>query len=221
MTIDATAAGPAARRSRGRPGHDREAVLRTAIDVFNRRGFDATSISDLAAELGVTKSAVYHHFTSKEALLSAALDEALEGLSSAVEAAATASDGEPSAVRLRATVEAAVRILVAHLPAVTLLLRVRGNSDVERAALERRRHIDDRLAALVRQAADEGDLRDDVDPDLISRLIFGMVNSLVDWYRPGGPLGEDALAATVSTVLFEGLQPAQDGGPGRGGGAGG
>ena len=206
MTTDATT-DPAARRSRGRPGHDREAVLRTAIDVFNRRGFDATSISDLAAELGVTKSAVYHHFTSKEALLSAALDEALEGLSSAVEAAATASDGEPSAVRLRATVEAAVRILVAHLPAVTLLLRVRGNSDVERAALERRRHIDDRLATLVRQAADEGDLRGDVDPDLISRLVFGMVNSLVDWYRPTGPLDAEALAATISSVLFDGLHP--------------
>ncbi|GAB2477506.1 TetR/AcrR family transcriptional regulator [Promicromonospora xylanilytica] len=204
MTTDATAPG---RRPRGRPGHDREAVLRTAIDLFIRRGFDATSISDLAAELGVTKSAVYHHFPSKEALLSAALDEALEGLSSAVESAATATDGERSSVRLRTTVEAAVRILAGNLPAVTLLLRVRGNSDVERAAMERRRHIDERLAALVRQAAAEGDLRGDVDPDLVSRLVFGMVNSLADWYRPDGPLGEDALAATVSSVLFEGLRP--------------
>src|SRR5690606_36391892 len=118
-----------ARRPRGRPGHDRAAVLRTAIDLFIRRGYDATSVSDLAAELGVTKSAVYHHFASKEALLAAALDEALSELGAAVEAAATATDGEPSAVRLRATVEAAVRILADHLPAVTLLLRVRGNSD--------------------------------------------------------------------------------------------
>lgn len=207
MTTDAAPAGASGRRSRGRPGHDREAVLRTAIDLFNRRGFDATSISDLAAELGVTKSAVYHHFVSKEALLSAALDEALEGLSAAVEAASAASDGQRSIVRLRTTVEAAVRILAAHLPAVTLLLRVRGNSDVERAAMERRRHIDDRLSALVRQAAAEGDLRHDVSPDVISRLVFGTVNSLADWYRPRGPLDEDALAATVSSVLFDGLQP--------------
>jgi AcrR family transcriptional regulator len=207
MTTDATSTAAPGRRSRGRPGHDREAVLRTAIELFNRRGFDATSISDLAAELGVTKSAVYHHFVSKEALLAAALDEALEGLSAAVEAAVAGSDGQRSVDRLRTTVEAAVRILAAHLPAVTLLLRVRGNSDVERAAMERRRHIDERLAALVRQAAAEGDLRHDVSPDVISRLIFGMVNSLVDWYRPGGPMDEDALAATISGVLFEGLQP--------------
>lgn len=215
MTTDTTPTGTTGRRPRGRPGHDREAVLRTAIELFNRRGFDATSISDLATELGVTKSAVYHHFASKEALLSAALDEALEGLSSAVEAASVATDGERSSVRLRTTVEAAVRILSDHLPAVTLLLRVRGNSDVERAAMERRRHIDERLAVLVRQSVEEGDLRADVDPEVISRLIFGMVNSLVDWYRPGGPLSTDALAATIASVLFEGLQPR--GGTGLGG----
>ncbi|MFI9488277.1 TetR/AcrR family transcriptional regulator [Promicromonospora sp. NPDC052451] len=207
MTTDATPTDAPARRPRGRPGHDRATVLRTAIELFNQRGYDATSISDLAAELGVTKSAVYHHYASKEALLAAALDEALEELAAAVEAAATATDGERSSVRLRATVEAAVRILADHLPAVTLLLRVRGNSDLERSAIARRRHIDERLAALVRQAAAEGDLRADVEPEVISRLVFGTVNSLVDWYRPDGPLPASALAATVSSVLFDGLGP--------------
>lgn len=207
MTTDATPTDTPVRRPRGRPGHDRATVLRTAIELFNQRGYDATSISDLATELGVTKSAVYHHYGSKEELLAAALDEALEELSSAVEAAATATDGEPSSVRLRATVEAAVRILADHLPAVTLLLRVRGNSDLERSALERRRHIDERLTALVRQAVADGDLRGDVEPEVISRLVFGTVNSLVDWYRPDGPLPASALAATVSGVLFDGLQP--------------
>lgn len=193
------------RRSRGRPGHDREAVLRTAIDLFNRQGYDATSIGDLSVELGVTKSALYHHFASKEALLAAALDEALDGLSRAVDEAAHAQREGSAYERLRATVEAAVRILVAHQPAVTLLLRVRGNTEVEKAALERRRHIDEQLATLVKQAAAEGDLRADVDPDVISRLAFGMVNSLVDWYRPDGSLPSETLAATVASVLFDGL----------------
>ena len=62
---------PAAPR-RGRPGHDQAAVLRAAIELFNRKGYDATSIGDVAEELGVTKSAVYHHVPSKEHLLSAA-----------------------------------------------------------------------------------------------------------------------------------------------------
>ena len=194
------------RRPRGRPGYDRDTVLRRAIELFIRQGYDATSINDLAVDLGVSKSALYHHFASKEALLSAALDEGLAGLSSAVDAAADATRDGTAYDRLRATVEAAVHILVEHRPAVTLLLRVRGNSPLEKSALERRRHIDEQLARVVRQAAEEGDLRDDVDPEVISRLVFGMVNSLVDWYRPDGPISPDTIAEAVVGVLFRGLR---------------
>lgn len=203
--LDTDATAQPGRRPRGRPGNDRETVLRRAIELFNRQGYDATSINDLAVDLGVSKSALYHHFESKEALLSAALDEALEGLSSAVDAAAHATRDESAYDRLVATVQGAVRILAAHLPAVTLLLRVRGNSPLEQSALERRRHIDEQLATLVERAVAEGDLRDDVPPDLISRLVFGMVNSLVDWYRPDGPLRPETLAESVADVLFQGL----------------
>jgi AcrR family transcriptional regulator len=195
-------------RPRGRPGHDREEVLRRSVGLFNRQGYDATSMADLAKELGVTKSALYHHFNSKESLLSAALDEALDGLTRAVEDAVAATSGESAYTRLRATVSSSVLILVDHLPAVTLLLRVRGNSPLEQSALERRRSIDERLSQLVREAVAEGSLRDDIDPELVSRFIFGMVNSLVDWYRPGGSLSVESLAATVTSALFDGLQGA-------------
>jgi AcrR family transcriptional regulator len=190
---------PASRR--GRPGYDQQTVLRRAVEVFNRQGYDGTSMGDLARELGVGKSALYHHVPGKEALLSQALDEALDGLTKVLDrpAGATAYD------RLRAAVRDSVRVLVEHLPAVTLLLRVRGNSEVELAALRRRREIDDRLAALVSAAAAEGSLRADLPPDLVSRLLFGMVNSLVEWYRPGGPVDAAVLADTLATLAFEGL----------------
>ncbi|GAA5140447.1 TetR/AcrR family transcriptional regulator [Nocardioides marinquilinus] len=182
-------------------------MLRRAIDLFNQRGYDATSIADLAQSLGVTKSAIFHHVASKEELLAAALDEALTGLTAAIESAAARHDGASAAQRLRGTVEESVRILAAHLPAVTLLLRVRGNSPVEQDALRRRRVVDESLARLVREAASEGDLRADVDPDVISRLLFGTVNSLVEWYDPAGPVDPDALAHTVTALAFEGLTP--------------
>ena len=76
-------------------------------------------------------------------------------------------------------------MLLAELPYVTLLLRVRGNTSIERDALARRRAIDARLAALVKAAADAGQIRGDIDPRLVSRLLFGMVNSITEWYRPG------------------------------------
>ena len=193
---------PAAPR-RGRPGHDLAAVVRAAIELFNRKGYDATSIGDVAEELGVTKSAVYHHVPSKDHLLARALDEALDELEATVTRAATA-DGS-AYVRLRGVVRHSVEVLVDHQPAVTLLLRVHGNSATELAALERRRAIDARLARLVGDAAAEGALRADLDPDLVSRLLFGMVNSLVEWYRSSGPVDVEQLADAVTAIAFEGL----------------
>jgi len=190
---------------RGRPGYDQETVLRRAIEVFNRQGYEGTSMGDLAKELGLAKSSIYHHVPSKQHLLAAALDEALDGLSTAIDAATKQVPGTSASDRLRTAVQQSVAILIAHLPAVTLLLRVHGNSAVELAALKRRRAIDVKLASLVRAAVDEGALRADIDPDVISRLLFGMVNSLIEWYRPGGPVDPEVLARSIATLAFEGL----------------
>lgn len=195
-------AGLAAGVRRGRPGHDQQAVLRVAIDLFNRQGYDATSVGDVARELGLTKSAIYHHVPSKEHLLRSAIDEALDALTAALDEVAGAP-GLGAGERLRAAVRSSVTVLVEHLPAVTLLLRVHGNTPVEQAALARRRTIDQRLADMVRLAVDEGVVRADLDPLLISRLLFGMVNSLTEWVRTD--LDAESLADAVTALAFDGL----------------
>lgn len=179
-------------------------MLRRAIELFNRKGYDGTSMGDLAEELGFSKSAIYHHVPSKTHLLAQALDEALDGLTVVIREARDESAGT-AYERLRSVVRRSVEVLVAHQPAVTLLLRVRGNSEVELAALRRRRWIDAQLAELVRAAAAEGALRDDLPPDLVSRLLFGMVNSLIEWYRPEGEMDATALADAITTMAFDGL----------------
>jgi len=191
---------------RGRPGHDQQTVLRAAIELFNRQGYDATSVGDLARELGLTKSAIYHHVPSKEHLLASAVDEALDALTAALDEVA-ALEGLDAGQRLREGVRSSVTVLVQHLPAVTLLLRVHGNTPVEQAALARRREIDRRLADMVAEAAAKGSVRADLDPLLISRLVFGMVNSLTEWVRVDSRTkGEpEALADAVVALAFDGL----------------
>ncbi|MBW9094482.1 TetR family transcriptional regulator [Microbacterium jejuense] len=189
---------------RGRPGYDRDQVLAVAVDLFNEHGYDATSVADLAQRLGLTKSALYHHFDSKEQLLALALDEALGGLEGVLDDPEIA--GAAPAERLAAVLRGAVLVLVDRLPYVTLLLRVRGNSDVERAALERRRAFDHRVTELVAQAQSTGSVRSDVDGAVVTRLVFGMVNSLVEWYRPGGAIDRDRLAHDVVTVALDGMR---------------
>jgi len=189
---------------RGRPGYDLASLLRVAVEVFNERGYDGTSMEDLAARLGITKSSIYHHVPGKAELLRLAVDRALDALF-AVTAEPAATTG-PAIDRLEHVVRRSVQVLVAELPYVTLLLRVRGNTPVERAALRRRRDFDRIVSQLVAEAEEAGDVRPDVDPALTSRLLFGLVNSLTEWYRPDGGLAGPDLADAVVRTAFDGLR---------------
>jgi len=189
---------------RGRPGHTLDSLLDAAVALFNERGYEATSVDEVAGRLGITKSAIYHHVPSKVELLRLALDRALDALF-AVTQEIGATTG-PAIGRLEYVVRGSVCVLSAELPFVTLLLRLRGNTEVERMALQRRREFDRIVAGLVRAAEHEGDVRTDVDPAVISRLLFGTVNSLTEWYRPGGDLSADDLADAVVTITFSGLR---------------
>ena len=94
-TVTPTAA---AEPRRGRPGYDRRGVLEIAVQAFNEYGYDATSLGTLASRLGLSKSAIYHHFPSKEQLLEAALDEALGELEAVLDRArARRADAHPTA----------------------------------------------------------------------------------------------------------------------------
>ncbi|SEL98278.1 TetR/AcrR family transcriptional regulator [Nonomuraea pusilla] len=190
---------------RGRPGYDKESLLRVAVQVFNERGYDGTSMDDLSKKLGITKSAIYHHVASKDELLRMGVDHALDGLFAAA-AEATAMPGR-AIDKLERLVQASVEVLVERLPFVTLLLRVRGNTEVEQRALARRREFDRLVARLVSEAEADGDIRPDVDPGLVARLLFGMVNSLVEWYRPDGRTGAAELTEAVRKLAFDGLRP--------------
>jgi AcrR family transcriptional regulator len=214
--VTATAPSASARvtdqapRRRGRPGYDLESVLRAAVEVFNERGYDGASMEDLSRRLGIAKSGIYHHVSGKEELLRMALDRALDGLWEAAERARSLD--APAIERLEALVRGAVAVLESQLPYVTLLLRVRGNTEVERAALARRRSFDALVASLVAEAERDGDIRADIDPRLTARLLFGTVNSIVEWYRPatagteGAVTGSLSLADAVCAVTFDGLR---------------
>ncbi|TFD53332.1 TetR/AcrR family transcriptional regulator [Cryobacterium frigoriphilum] len=189
---------------RGRPGYDQAAILEIAVLAFNEYGYDATSMGVLASRLTLSKAAIYHHFSSKEELLQLALDHALGGLEGLLLEPGAATGAAID--RLAHVLRGAVHVLADRLPYVTLLLRVRGNTDVERQALTRRRAFDRAVATLVTAARDEGSLRADIDPAVVTRLLFGMVNSIAEWYRPTGPTDAAHLANDVLAVALNGLR---------------
>ncbi len=192
------------KNGRGRPGYDLDSLLRTAVKVFHERGYDGTSMEDLAKRLGITKSAIYYHVASKEDLLRLSVDRALDALFAVAEEPESATG--PAIDRLHHVVRRSVEVLIDEMPFVTLLLRVRGNSKVERRAVARRRELDHFVGSLVAEAEKEGSVRPDVDPAVTSRLLFGMVNSVIEWYRPRQGQTKTEIADAVTKIAFDGLK---------------
>jgi len=106
-----------------------ERLLAVAVEVFNLRGYDGTSMEDLARATGITKSSIYHHVRSKEELLRLAVSRALDRIFAVLDQPAARTGRAID--RLEHVVRASARVLVDELPYVTLLLRVRGNTATE------------------------------------------------------------------------------------------
>ena len=187
-----------------RPTYTLGTLLEVAVRVFTERGYDGTSFQHLSHASGLSKSSIYHHIESKEQLLRLGLERALEPLmASTTEDEATTGRAVD---RLTYLIRRNIEIMAERLPYVTLLLNVHGNTETERWALEQRRAYDKIVAGVVQDAIDEGDVRADVDASTTARLIFGMTNSVREWYRPQRGLKPAALAEQVCSMLLEGIR---------------
>jgi AcrR family transcriptional regulator len=185
--------------------YDIDSVTDVAFRVFAERGYDATSMDDVARAAGITKASIYHHVPSKEALLARGLDRALVALFAVLDepAACEGSAGD----RVAAIVRRVAEVTMSMRAEVSVLFRVRGNSPTELAAMERRRLFDATLAKLVEQAQADGTIRYDIEPALLVRLIFGMSNSVVEWYRPTGRTPAAEIAAALEAIVESGITP--------------
>src|SRR5699024_1949295 len=106
--------------------------------------------------------------------------------------------------KIRALIRGSIEVLCADQESVTLLLRLRGNSVVEDHALRRRRGFTRRVIPLIDAAQVAGEVRSDLDTGVLTRLMFGTVNSVVEWYEPGGRLSPGDIARHAEVLLFGG-----------------
>jgi AcrR family transcriptional regulator len=187
-----------------RKPYDIETLTNVAVRVFAERGYDGASMDDVARAAGITKASIYHHVTGKEALLGRGLRRALDALSAILEE--PGSNRGSAGARLEHLVRRVAEVTFDLLPELSVLFRIRGNSPTELEALAHRRRFDRTVASLVRQAQNEGSVRSDIDPGVATRLIFGMSNSTVEWFRADGRSSPGELADAICKVALGGLK---------------
>ena len=163
----------------------REELTRIAARLFAERGYQGTSLADLAAELGVQKPSLYHHIDSKEDLL---WEIAQEG-ATAFHAALDAVPAAPAPERIRLALRAHLAVVAGQLDIATVFVREWRYLEGERQArfLAERRRYEDRIRDLFREGVERGDLRTDLDLATAGLLFLSAANWAYTWLRPGAP----------------------------------
>lgn len=179
-------------------------MCRTAAQIFRDRGYDATSVSDIARALGMTKAGLYHHFESKEALLHEIMNYGLDRVRDDVVIPVRAiRDPEE---RLRQLVVRHARIATRGRGAIAHLGdEIRSLPPAARKQLEERmRAYVDLVRDTVRELRDAGRLRD-VDPTVATFSLIGMILWLPRWFRQDGGLTQAEVADDVAKLALGGL----------------
>ena len=181
----------------------RDAVLHVAAQMFNERGFHATSLDDIAARLNVTKPTLYYYVKNKDAILLACvkkgLDMTLEGIDASRAAGGNAID------QLRACMRTYAEVVTQ--PFGMCLIRVGDEEVPEPSRTELRRlksEIDHAFRRLVKQGVQEGVLAP-CDPKMAAFVIAGGLSWIGRWYQPQGAYSADQIIEQCTQLLLQGV----------------
>ena len=194
------------------PESRRDQLLAIAATLFAERGFKNTTVRDIADAAGILSGSLYHHFDSKEAMVDELLDSFQTELWKEYDAI-EASDMTPRA-KLEAVVRASFDAIDHHHSEVAIFQNDAAHLvTFERFAYlgERNNKFEQLWTGLLEAGVASGELRADLDVELVYRFIRDTVWVAVRWYRPGGTLSPSDIADQYLKILLEGLQPVNGG----------
>ncbi len=180
----------------------RAEILGAALSAFRERGYHATTLDHIAVHLGVRKTALYHYFPDKDAILYECHRESLAELERIL---AAARKRPTPAERLRHVITEHVRVMTDTMGGSPLAFEVPALAPARQAEIIAGR---DRYERALRRIVDDG-IRSGafrrVDSQLATFAILGAINWVARWYRPEGALRPDAIGAQFADQLVGGL----------------
>jgi TetR/AcrR family transcriptional regulator len=187
-------------------GIKRQEVLREAAASFNFKGYHATSLTEIATSLGVTKAALYHYFPNKNSLLAACFEQAMDVAFASLERGR--KQGKNGRDRLMLTISGYVSQLIDELNCCVVLMEEQALKPGDRAKLVRQRDRFERsLRALVREGIEDGSVVP-CDPKLAIFVILGAMNWVPKWFKPTGAWTPAQLTVALSQIFERALSSA-------------
>ncbi|WP_149535342.1 TetR/AcrR family transcriptional regulator [Siccirubricoccus phaeus] len=185
-----------------------EAIRQAAIRLIHRQGFAAMNLRELAAEVGIQPGSLYNHIQTKQGLLFELMQEHMQDLLSAMEAALAAAPAEPMA-QLRAFLAQHVLYHLERKQEVYIAnfeLRALEKANAE-PILAMRRAYENRLIGLLEEGARAGKLQV-ADTRIAAYALLAMLTGVCTWYRPGGRLSPEEIVAQHLELALNGVSAA-------------
>jgi AcrR family transcriptional regulator len=187
---------------RARYDAKQQKVVLDAAAIFARRGYDQTTVQQLADELGIAAGGLYHYFGAKEQILGAICEQIMDPFLD--EAEALVERGLEPPAELRALVAIWVANVIArrdHMLVFQQERHVIERAPQWREVRARRKRFEQLLDATLQRVQESGHAAFDDRRVAVSALL-GMVNHTAQWYRPSGRLKPDAIAEGYADLLL-------------------
>jgi AcrR family transcriptional regulator len=182
----------------------RDEILEAAAQIFSQKGFHGASMQDIAEAVNLQKASLYYHVTSKQEILVALLDQALELISAKMQCVLDQPD--PPDVKLRQAMRVYLTTLLEHGDLASVLLMEHRSLEAE----FRLQHIPrrDRFERMWRELIQEGvsqGMFQCKDVAMAARAVLGVMNWSIQWYRPEGRLSAEDIANQFAEMFLNGL----------------
>lgn len=179
-----------------------QAFIHVATQLFAERGYNGTSISDIASELGLTTASLYYHVSGKQELLLKVLAAGMAEFLQKLEEIA-AQDIEPKQ-KLRLAVENHLSFVLSRTNAVAVFLRERRflESPYREQYQERVERYDQLFTDIISECMDQGAMPEN-DSRLTRLAILGMINWAVEWYKPDGRLTAAEVTSSFTDLIID------------------
>jgi AcrR family transcriptional regulator len=182
----------------------KEEILQAAAQIFQKKGYHATSMQDIADAVDLQKGSLYHHVDSKQDILFALLNKALELILERLQF--VAEQDIPPEQKIRQATRAYFSFL-AENPSLSsvLLLEYRSLEDnFQKLHIPRRDQVDQIWQQLITEGIRQGDFYTQ-EPGLVSKALLGILNWTITWYREDGPLSAEQIADQFTDLFLVGL----------------
>lgn len=198
-------------RKEGNPAYleKREQMVKAAAFLFKEKGYEATTLNDIAAAVGADRATVYYYVESKEELLHEAVGDVstrnLKMMKSLLSSDLSATE------RIKAFITHTLQEYEASYPQVFVYLQEdMTNVSRQKGAWAKQmakqiREFEAGVVSLVEAGIEEGSFRADLDVSLIAKALWGMLNWTHRWHKPGGRVTAAAIADTFAAVFLEGV----------------